>query len=324
MQPEMNRRSFVKETLLSSAGLALALKAKGEDTATNAPAAAAVTGPLPKGKIGKLEVSRLILGGNLLTHYTHSRDLKYVYSLAAHYNTDEKIFETLAKAEAAGINTVTMHNPEHPISLLRRYRKERGGKIQWILCVTAPVEPDMVKYREAVESLLKDGCEAIYLWGVHADSLVAQGKMDLVAKAVELAKTLGVPSGVGAHSLDVIKACEEHDVKADFYIKTFHSHNYPTAPKPEQIKGAYNEYPGYWCANPEETIAVMKKVDKPWIAFKTMAAGAIPPNTAFRYSFLHGADFVLAGMFDYEIEEDVKLAKEAFGRTQERERAWKC
>ena len=68
----------------------------------------------------------------------------------------------------------------------------------------------------------------------------------------------------------------------------------------------------------------MKTVDKPWIAFKTMAAGAIPPQTAFRYSYLNGADFVLAGMFDYEIAEDVKIANEALGRTKDRERAWKC
>jgi hypothetical protein len=323
MQSKMTRRSFVKETVLSSAGLALAVNARGEDQPKlTAPAPAAPQG-LPKGKLGKLEVSRLILGGNLLTHYTHSRDLKYVYSLAAHYNTDEKILETLAKAEANGINTLCMHNPEHPISLLRRYRKERGGKIQWIICPTAPVEPDMTKYREHVESLIKDGCEAVYLWGVHADSLVAQGKLDLVAKAVELPKEFGVPSGVGGHSLDVVKACEEHGVKADFYIKTFHSHNYPTAPKPEQVKEPYNEFPGYWCANPEETAALMKTVNKPWIAFKTMAAGAIQPQTAFRYSFLHGADFVLAGMFDYEIAEDVKIAVEALGRTKERERGWK-
>ena len=310
--------------MLSSVGLALALKAHGEEQPTPAAPAPAAPAVLPKGKIGKLEVSRLILGGNLLTHYTHSRDLKYVYALAAHYNTDEKILETLAAAEAAGINTVSMHNPEHPISLLRRYRKERGGKIQWIICPTAPVEPDMVKYREHVESLVQDGCEAIYLWGVHADSLVAQGKLDLVAKAVELPKEFGVPSGVGGHSLDVVEACEAAGVEADFYIKTFHSHNYPTAPKPEQIKGAYNEFPGYWCANPQATTDFMKTVDKPWIAFKTMAAGAIPPQTAFRYAFLHGADFVLAGMFDYEIADDVKLATEALGRTKERERAWTC
>jgi hypothetical protein len=322
MNCEMTRRSFVKE--VTSVGLALALSAPAQDQAKPAAASAPAPGALPKGKIGKLEVSRLILGGNLLTHYTHSRDLKYVYSLAAHYNTDEKIFETLAQAEAHGINTVSMHHPEHPISLLRRYRKERGGKIQWILCVTAPVEPDMIKYRQQVEDLLKDGCEAIYLWGVHADSLVAQGKMDLVAKAVELPKQLGVPSGVGAHSLDVVKACESHGVNPDFYIKTFHHHSYPTGPKPDQIKQPYNEFPGYWCSHPEETAQVMKAVQKPWIAFKTMAAGAIPPDNAFRYSFMHGADFVLAGMFDFEIADDVQHAAKAIEKNKERERAWTC
>ena len=44
-------------------------------------------------------------------------------------------------------------------------------------------------------------------------------------------------------------------------------------------------------------------------------AGAIPPTTAFRYAFLHGADFVLAGMFDYEIADDVKTATEAVKAT---------
>ena len=318
MRTRITRRTFVKETLLSSAALAL-VPARGQDLPKPE---AAVAIPLAKGRIGKLQVSRLILGGNLLTHYTHSRDLKYVYTLAAHYNTDEKIMETLAAAEAHGINAVSMHNPPHPISVLRRYRKERGGKIQWIICPTAPVEPDMSKYRQHVEELIADGCEAIYLWGVHADSLVAQGKMDLVAKAVELPKEYGLPSGVGGHSLDVVKACEKEGIKAEFYIKTFHNHNYPTAPKPEELTKPYNEIPGYWCKNPEETIAVLKEVTKPWIAFKTMAAGAIPPQQAFRYAFQKGADFVLAGMFDYEIAEDTKLAVEALGRAQERERPW--
>ncbi len=323
MPLKLNRRTFVKGTLLTSTTLALGLSTRAEEKAPPAPETP-TAGKLPKGKIGKLEISRLILGGNLLTHYTHSRDLKYVYSLAAKYNTDEKIMETLALAEANGINTVSMHNPEHPISVLRRYRKERGGKIQWIICPTAKVEPDMIKYREHVESLMKDGCEAIYLWGVHADSLVAQDKMDLVAKAVELPKEYGVPSGVGAHSLDVIKRCEAEGIKADFYIKTFHHHNYPTAPKADELKGAYSEYPGYWCKNPEETREVMKSVGKPWIAFKTMAAGAIPPQNAFRYAFMHGADFVLAGMFDFEIDGDAKLAGEAIARHQNRERPWVC
>jgi len=318
MPSGINRRAFVKGSLLTGAAIAMARESSGADS----PPAAAPG--LPRGKIGKLEISRLILGGNLLTHFTHSRDLQYVYSLAAHYNTDEKIMETLAVAEAHGINTLSMHNPPHPMSVLRRYRKERGGKIQWIICPTAEVETGLVAYRKQVEDLIKDGCEAIYLWGVHADSLVAQGKLDLVAQVVELPKEFGVPSGVGGHALDVVKACESHGVKADFYIKTFHSHSYPTAPKPEQITGPLSEYPGYWCANPKETADFMQGVQKPWIAFKTMAAGAIPPRQAFRRAFSSGADFVLAGMFDYEIDEDVRIAKEAAATQKDRDRPWRA
>lgn len=325
MASRMDRRTFVKGTLLSSAGLSLALDARAQAPAQ--PAAAAKPAPqgiLPTGKIGKIDVSRLILGGNLLTHYTHSRDLKYVYSLAAHYNTDEKILDTLALAEASGINTVSMHNPPHPISLLRRYRKERGGKIQWIICPTAPLGSDMSKYRKEVEDLVKDGAEALYLWGVLGDGAVERGRIDWIANAVAVAKEFGVPSGVGAHSLDVIKECEKNNVGADFYIKTFHHHKYPTAPKPEQVKGPYNEFPGYWCSNPEETAEFMKSVTKPWIAFKVMAAGAIPPADAFRYAFRNGADFVLAGMFDFEIGEDVQIAKATLATLPERSRPWRA
>jgi hypothetical protein len=324
MAAPLNRRAFVKETLISSAGLALALEASGQEVGGSAPAKPALETVSAKGKIGKLSVSRLILGGNLLTHYTHSRDLKYVYTLAAHYNTDEKIMETLAKAEAHGINTLSMHNPPHPMSVLRRYRQERGGKIQWIICPTAPIERDLAKYRKEVEDLIKDGAEAIYLWGVFGDALVAEGDFDLMAKAVMLPKEFGVPSGVGGHSLDVIKACEQHGVPADFYIKTFHHHDYPTAPKPEQLKAAYSEFPGYWCKDPKETIQFMKTVEKPWIAYKVMAAGAIPPGNAFPYAYQNGADFVLAGMFDFEMEEDVKIANKALAGVKERARPWRA
>ncbi len=62
----------------------------------------------------------------------------------------------------------------------------------------------------------------------------------------------------------------------------------------------------------------MQSVKKPWIAFKVMAAGAIPPKDAFEYAFNGGADFVLAGMFDFEIVEDARLVREVFPRAKRR------
>ena len=68
----------------------------------------------------------------------------------------------------------------------------------------------------------------------------------------------------------------------------------------------------------------MKTVEKPWIAFKVMAAGAIPPEDAFRYAFTSGADFIVAGMFDFEIAPDVDLAKKTFAEAKDRSRPWRA
>ncbi len=66
----------------------------------------------------------------------------------------------------------------------------------------------------------------------------------------------------------------------------------------------------------------MKTVEKPWIAFKVMAAGAIPPKNAFHYAFENGADHVLAGMFDFEIAEDALIAKTVMANVK-RTRPWR-
>ena len=79
--------------------------------------------------------------------------------------------------------------------------------------------------------------------------------MDLISEAVEIAKKHGIPSGVGAHDLEVVKKCEKENINADFYIKTFHHHKYRSAPTPEELKKPYQEFPGYWCLDPDEVLS---------------------------------------------------------------------
>ena len=278
------------------------------------------SGDCPRGKIGKLEVSRLILGSNLITFYIHSRDLRFVNTLARHYNTEAKILETLAVAESHGVNTIMTQADEKYLSILKKHRS-LGGKLQWIVGIM----PDAAKPaedRDNFRKLADDGVDAMYIHGAPCDGICARGEKDVIVRTLDAIKQNEIPVGVGGHDLNVVRFCESNKIELDFYVKTFHHHQYPTAPKPEQLKRPLAEIPGYWCKDPVETADVMKKIAKPWIAFKVMAAGAIPPESAFKYVYENGADFVLAGMFDFEIEEDVRIAREAVAAAARRQRPW--
>ncbi|MDD4871539.1 MAG: hypothetical protein PHR77_13360 [Kiritimatiellae bacterium] len=320
---DISRRSFIQGSILASATSMVAANAQaGTPDSKNTATAITVKETLPKGKIGNLELSRLMIGGNLITNFMHSRDLKYVDNLSSHYNTDDKILETFRISEEYGIDTIITHADPRIMSLLKKHRYERGGKMKWIINVMGALDNELKIFSEKAKQVVDEGADGLYLFGANADTLALHGKVEMIARTVAIMKEQKVPAGVGAHDLNVIKVCEQNKIPAEFYVKTFHHLKYPTAPKPEQIRGSNMEIPGYWCSQPEETIEVFKKVEKPWIAFKVMAAGAIPPQDAFKYAFGNGADFILAGILDFQIAEDVRITKNVLSGIK-RERPWR-
>ncbi|MDD4869700.1 MAG: hypothetical protein PHR77_04005 [Kiritimatiellae bacterium] len=324
MTQEINRREFITKSLLAATVGTLATGTKAQSqTAQPAPQTKPAQS-LPMGTIGgQLRVSRVILGGNLVNMFTHSRDLRYVDQLALHYHTDDRILQTLAVAEENGINTISLSNRVRAMGLLKRYRTERGGKMQWIVCPITKPDDSMTAYREEVEKLAMDGTDAVYIHGGMSDALLAAGRVDLIKKAVEIFKLQNIPGGVGAHDLGVVEACEKAGIPNDFYIKTFHHLNYPTAPRPEDMKKPCSEVPGYWCKDWQAVAERMKSVKKTWIAFKILAAGAIQPEKAFQWAFEGGADHILVGMFDWQIAEDVTLARKSIEKAKAvRQRPW--
>jgi uncharacterized membrane protein YphA (DoxX/SURF4 family) len=278
-------------------------------------------GTLPKGRIGDKEFSRLILGGNLLSGWAHARDLIYVDKLVKAYHNKERIFATLLMAEKCGVNTL-LTNPVL-CSLIEEYWKRRIGKIQFISdCAgldwddNGPKPTPFDKYLDRVRRAIDYGAVACYIQGETADYYIREGRPDRLAEVLELVRRSRVLVGIGAHHLETLQGCVAAGMAPDFWMKTMHHHGYWSARHPEEHDSVY-------CRTPAETAAWMRERREPWIAFKTMAAGAIHPRDAFRYAWESGADFVCAGMYDFQMVEDVNLALEALGSGfPRRQRPW--
>lgn len=337
MSGKLNRRDFLGRSLLASSLAAATAKGleekaflvalengKAEAPGKATPARPTDEYPIPCGKLGKLAISRLIMGGNLIGGWAHSRDLIYVSKLFKAYNTQEKIFETMALAEAHGVNTALL-NPAY-LDTAREYNEKHGGKLQVISEIHPRPEMTDTELKDEVKRLIAAGADTIYIQGNVGDRLLSEGHLDVVSRTMEAVKGAGLCFGVGSHTLAVPMACEEKAIPVDYYVKTYHRAIYPSASHPENRREWFEQgyYDNIWCTDADKTQAFMKTVRKPWFAFKVLAAGAIHPKDGFLQAFEAGADFVVVGMFDFQIKEDTMIASKVLRRKSvtARERGW--
>jgi len=285
-------------------------------------------GSLPKGKIGKHEISRLVLGGNLIGGWAHSRDLDYVSNLFKAYNTEKKVFETLMIAEEAGIDTINIGFVSN--ELMWKYKKLTGSKIKVISQVTTTV--DKGDYFNQINGAIDLGADILQVQGNLTDWMTRDNSLDVIAKMMDKIRSQGYTAGLAAHSYQSLIACEEQGIIPDYYMKTMHHDKYWSAhPRefrvPFEVDGPTNLDHNLWhencfCLFPDETVEFINRTQVPVMGFKVLAAGAINPKSGFRWAFENGADFICVGMFDFQIVDDVNLTLDILNDLPKRQRKW--
>lgn len=296
-------------------------------------------GELPKGKIGKHEISRLIAGGNLIGGWAHSRDLIYVSSLFKAYNTEQKVYETLRLAEQAGINTINIGFASNP--LLAKYKKMTGSKIKVISQVAPHLDnktlskigphTDKKLYFEFIDQAIDFGVDIIQVQGNWCDWLVRDNKLEVIEEMIGYIRKQGFTAGLAAHSVESLIACADQGIIPDYYMKTMHHDQYWSAhPRenrfPFEVDGKeyldHNRFHNnMFCLFPERTVEFISKATVPVMGFKVLAAGAIAPKDGFKWAYDNGADFICVGMFDFQVVDNVNIAIDSL-KTTNRTRRW--
>lgn len=285
-------------------------------------------GTLAKGKLGSFELSRLVMGGNLIGGWAHARDLLYAGSLFKAYNTEKKIIETLQLCEQAGIDSINIGYPTLP--MMTKYKKMTGSKMKVIAQVG--IEEKKTDLYDQVTRAIDGGADILQLQGNWCDWMVRDHRLEVIAGMMDRIRSEGYVAGLASHTIDALITCEAEGILPDYYMKTMHHDRYWSAHPREnrrafevdgKLSSDHNQFhDNCFCPFPDRTIEFVNRVKIPVMGFKVLAAGAIDPQDGFRWAFENGADFICVGMFDFQVVEDVNICIDVLQTLSGRTRAW--
>ncbi|NLF29669.1 MAG: hypothetical protein GX591_02135 [Planctomycetes bacterium] len=228
--------------------------------------------------LGSLEVSRLILGGNPFSGFSHQspeddRRMRRYYTVA-------RIKETLRHAESLGITTLISRADNHIVRLLEEYWDE-GGTLRWI----AQTCPERGNEPPQVGSAIAAGAKGVFVHGGTMDYLLAQHRMEAVRMAIDQARGAGLAVGVAGHTPAVFQWAEAN-LDLDFYMCSYYN---PTsrAQHADHVHGAVERFHPDDRSAMAATIATLKR---PVIHYKVLAAGRNDPADALAFVRAHWRD----------------------------------
>ena len=251
--------------------------------------------------IGKLKVSRFIIGGNPFSGFSH-RGVEIDEKMRRYY-TCQRIKDTLRQAEQLGINTFVGRADNHIIRLLLEYWDE-GGKIQWFAQTAPEVGPPEVNVKMAKEG----GAVACHIHGGVMDYLLAKGRLNEVERPIKMIRDSGMAVAVAGHRPDVFRWAKEN-IDLDYYLCCYYDAT-PRDNKAELVPGQ-DEY--YRNEDRQAMTTLIPKLSRPVIHYKILAAGRNDPDEAFEYAAKHmrNCDAACVGVYMKDnpnmLEEDVKL-----------------
>ncbi len=169
--------------------------------------------------IQNITVSRFILGSNPFSGFSHhSPQMDWDMR---HFFTTTQIKDTLREAEALGVNTFIARTDFHVMRMWMEYRDE-GGTLQWF----AQTCPEVGSHETCILRASAYGAKACHLHGGVMDQAFAQGKLDDIQPALDLARQKGMLAGIAAHNPHVIEWAEQH-LDLDYYMCCYYNPDPP-------------------------------------------------------------------------------------------------
>lgn len=270
----MKRRDFFKTgTALGIGGIVGAAKSLSAAIPRTTDAES-----MPTVRLGKLEVSRFILGSNPFWGYSH-KSSELDEEMRRHH-TDDRIIQILDEAAECGLTAVASPPDERWRKIWTGY-KSSGGRLKlWISQCHGRPEQMLKEIDRSIEA----GAAAIFIQGMRVEEQFGKGNIDVLRSWIEHIKKAGLPAGAAAHWPEIHPELERRSFPTDFYFQCMYN---------------VSKTNDYSPTEREKATATIEQLKKPVIAYKILAAGRLAAAEGFEYAFDHIArkDGVCVGIY---------------------------
>jgi len=262
-------------------------------------------------KIGHLAISRLAIGGNPFSGFSHQTPEKD--REMSRYYTTARIKETLGQAEVLGINAFFGRADRHIMRVLQEYWDE-GGTIQWF----AQTCPEYATIGRGIANAISGGAVACYLHGGQMDHLFARDPRQIRREALDAIARIrdaGLLAGIAGHVPELFEWAEEN-LDVDFYMCAY----YNPSRRDEQAEHVSGLEERFAPEDREAMVRVIPFLSRPVIHYKVLAAGRNEPEEAFAFVARHlrPQDAVCVGVYTKDhprmLEEDLRFLENSLLR----------
>jgi hypothetical protein len=274
---------------------------------------------LPTVRLGRHEVTRLIIGGNPIYGYSHFNRL-----LSRHqtdWHTPERVVALLKRCEQAGLNCWQNSYASRTLQDLERYRAA-GGTMHW-LCLG---KPDWDQHPEHIGAAARHRPIGIAPHGALAERLHRHNQLSVLTDLLKRIRDQGVLVGLSAHNPALVELAEEKAWDVDYYMCCLY---YLTRPREEYHKLLGKDLPLdeiYLPSDPPRMFRVVRSVKKPCLVYKVLAAGRrIDSGAEIRECFrtalenIKPTDALIVGMYQQlgdQVGENAALVRELCSRSR--------
>lgn len=292
----MARRDLLRGSGTVAAWLAAPAAAAARQSPPALVPAARPGPPLPTAAFGKHRLTRLIAGANPIYGYSH---FNYVFSASmGEYHTSERVVAFLKELERAGLNTWQASWSERLETDWMRY-KEQGGKLQ-LLILSRPTFNDQPEMAARAAKLKPLG---IAQHGAATNRLWDAGQFDRSLDYLKRIRDTGVMVGLSCHNPAEIEYAEEKGWDVDYYMASLYYINRPRA-EFEKILGQVPLGEVYLDSDPPKMMSVLRRTEKPCLAYKVLAAGRsvssparVKDRMATAYAGIKPNDALIIGLY---------------------------